>query len=100
MSDKIIYPEKYDLDCGSGVFIEWFTGQDTTTRIGFILSHQREGHLCQGGCMLRGQENKDEHPSWIMTGSFESPTFEPSIKCLCGINFHGYIKNGLWEPCK
>lgn len=93
-------PEKFDVDCGNGVFLFWTTYQGT--RNGAMIIHQKAdppnnngecwGHIWIEGHPLAAEENR---PTWQFNGDFEKPTLSPSILCACG--FHGFIENGKWR---
>jgi len=39
------------------------------------------------------------HPSWEWDGNPESPTLNPSLHKIAGCGWHGFLHDGLFQPC-
>jgi hypothetical protein len=56
----------------------------------------RSGKYC--GFIAIGYPDKPAStPSWQWDGNLESPTLKPSINCISGCGWHGYLTNGEWK---
>jgi hypothetical protein len=88
-------------DIGSGHEIEYYVGEDETTRIGIIDRHNRpDGTPCaerRGGAILFDIPQNADVPGralWQVV-NLEPLTLSPSLLCqLCGD--HGFIRDGRW----
>lgn len=38
-------------------------------------------------------------PSWEWDGNREAPTLTPSVLFRGGCEWHGWLRNGIWESC-
>lgn len=43
------------------------------------------------------ERNGANHPSWVMDR--RSNTWQPSVHHAAGCGWHGWLKDGAWEPC-
>lgn len=49
------------------------------------------------GAILVGHLTKPAiNPSWQWDGNFEAPTLTPSVNCVSGCGWHGFLKAGVW----
>lgn len=58
----------------------------------------RTGKYC--GSILVGHKVKPvfgNAPTWKWDGNFEAPTLTPSINCVSGCGWHGYLTAGVWK---
>lgn len=55
----------------------------------------RTGKYC--GHIRVGYPNKPaQSPSWKWDGDWQEPTLEPSINCISGCGWHGWLKKGVF----
>lgn len=59
----------------------------------------RTGKPCAGGLgLLIGRpDNPASHPSWHWDGNVETPTLSPSINCIGGCGWHGFLQAGVFR---
>lgn len=58
--------------------------------------------ICPCGCgKLRSVALKPRaaSPSWDWNGDKEKPSLTPSINCLTGCQWHGWLTNGVFTSC-
>lgn len=58
----------------------------------------RTGKYC--GSIIVGHQVKPPEPAghtWKWDGNFEEPTLEPSINCISGCGWHGWLQKGIWR---
>lgn len=55
----------------------------------------RTGKMC--GHIIVGYPAKPAiSPSWLWDGNFDAPTLTPSINCVSGCGWHGWLRAGHW----
>lgn len=104
---------KNELNLGHGHFlryVSWTPDRDLNPQVshlpdverwGAILRHPHSvtGSDCEGMLTFHGpvqQELEPNRPKWTVE-SWEPLTLSPSVLCGCGD--HGFVRNGIWEPC-
>jgi len=58
----------------------------------------RTGKPC-GSILVGNGEKPADSPSWRWDGNIQSPTLTPSINCVGGCGWHGFLTAGEWQPC-
>lgn len=60
-------------------------------------------YICPCGCgELRSipiREGVKVERAWEWNGNLTVPTVKPSIRHLSGCRWHGFLENGMWNPC-
>lgn len=94
--------ERPDKDIGHRVNLRWLRDDDGKIE-GALLWHDGgqnspniEAFPREPARVMLGSEQVSPN-QWGWNGSEESPTFTPSVLCGCG--WHGFVRNGKWEPC-
>lgn len=58
---------------------------------------------CPCGCGRDGylpiRPQQAPGPSWEWDGNRERPTLNPSVLQVGGCQWHGWLRNGVWESC-
>lgn len=58
----------------------------------------RTGRPC-GSIVIGKKEKPDGSPSWLWDGNALLPTLSPSVNCVGGCGWHGFLRSGVWESC-
>lgn len=97
--DKITYPneqsaEMYRKDLAPGT-CELFPSVD-----GQSMSLR---YICPCGCgrmrIVPAQTGEKVERRWLWNGNKNKPTLTPSINCLDGCKWHGFITDGVFTTC-
>jgi hypothetical protein len=62
----------------------------------FMIDDKGLCFTCPCGC---DDTRQIDFPRWSWDGNKAEPTIEPSIRCLSGCMWHGYLTHGIWTPC-
>lgn len=56
----------------------------------------RTGKYC-GTIRVAYPDKPANGPSWTFDGNFDAPSLTPSINCVSGCGWHGYLTAGIWK---
>jgi len=57
------------------------------------------GRWC-GGIRIGVKAKPPHGPSWEWDGNLDQPTLAPSINCVGGCKWHGFLRKGVWVDGK
>ena len=100
-NDPYVTKEGFVCKAGPGDFKYLdanYKGTDDPNKITwFVFNCPRTGKYC---CTIRvGLNTKpiDTKHSWQWDGNLEKPTLHPSINCLDGCTWHGWVTSGVFK---
>jgi len=92
--DRDVWPD--DVPVGTFDIIEHrVKGMDETTgHIMFVCPGARRCGVFIGPAFV-GRKNEDDLNIWQWDGNVDKPTIKPSINCVGGCGWHGWITDGI-----
>lgn len=88
--------EGFEATPRPGDFRFWNEGMDATDQAEavhfFEFACPRTGKYC--GAIRCALQKPAETPSWGWDGNMQAPTLRPSVNCISGCGWHGWVTNG------